>query len=125
MEEEFHYFLMIIGNNLYGWAMSQYMPYGGFKWLDGDMDQALKLLDEMDDTSEVGCVFDMDISYPDTLHDKHNDLPFLPRSNTPPGSKVCKLMATLEGKQRYIIHYLNLKQAIENGLVVDKVRCIN
>ena len=20
-------------NNLYGWAMSQYLPYGGFKWL--------------------------------------------------------------------------------------------
>lgn len=101
------------------------MPYGGFKWWDGDMDQALKLLDDMNETSEVGCVFDVDISYPDSLHDKHNDLPFLPRSNTPPGSKVCKLMATLEGKQRYIVHYLNLKQAIENGLVVDKVRCIN
>ena len=21
-------------NNLYGWAMSQYLPYGGFKWLN-------------------------------------------------------------------------------------------
>ena len=20
-------------NNLYGWAMSEYLPYGGFKWL--------------------------------------------------------------------------------------------
>ena len=20
-------------NNLYGWAMSRYLPYGGFKWL--------------------------------------------------------------------------------------------
>ena len=20
-------------NNLYGWAMSSYLPYGGFKWL--------------------------------------------------------------------------------------------
>ncbi|KAL4142076.1 hypothetical protein QTP88_004604 [Uroleucon formosanum] len=69
-------------NNLYGWAMSQYMPYGGFEWWDGDMDQALKLLDDMNETSEVGCVFDVDIIYPDSLHDKHNDLPFLPRSNT-------------------------------------------
>ena len=22
------------GNNLYVWAMSQYLPYGGFKWLN-------------------------------------------------------------------------------------------
>ena len=22
------------GNNLYGWAMTQYLPYSGFKWLD-------------------------------------------------------------------------------------------
>ena len=21
-------------NNLYGWAVSQYLPYGGFKWLN-------------------------------------------------------------------------------------------
>ena len=21
-------------NNLYGWAMNEYLPYGGFKWLE-------------------------------------------------------------------------------------------
>ena len=25
-------------NNLYGWAMKEYLPYGGFKWLKMLMD---------------------------------------------------------------------------------------
>lgn len=29
-------------------------------------------------------------------------------------------MATFEKKQNYIVHYSNLQQAIENGLIVDK-----
>ena len=28
------YISYLDSNNLYGWAMSQYMPYGGFKWID-------------------------------------------------------------------------------------------
>ena len=31
-------------NNLYGWAMNQYMPYGGFKWIASEnFDSFLKL----------------------------------------------------------------------------------
>ncbi|KAF0755131.1 Uncharacterized protein FWK35_00006368, partial [Aphis craccivora] len=36
-------------NNLYGWAMSQYMPYAGFNWLE----LTLNGMDDMDDTSLV------------------------------------------------------------------------
>ena len=27
------YITYLDANNLFGWAMSQYLPYGGFKWL--------------------------------------------------------------------------------------------
>ncbi|CAI6348108.1 unnamed protein product [Macrosiphum euphorbiae] len=108
-------------NNLYGYAMGEYMPYGGFKWYERDLDRSLELLDGMTDKSDVGRIYEVDIAYPDHLHDAHNDLPFLPRNATPPGSKVNKLMATLERKERYIVHYRNLKQAIANGLIVEKV----
>jgi len=112
---------LLTGNNLYGYAMGEYMSYGGFKWYEGDLDRSLELLDGMTVKSDVGRIYEVDIAYPDSLHDAHNDLPFLPRNATPPGLKVNKLMATLERKERYIVHYRNLKQAIANGLIVEKV----
>lgn len=97
--------------------MSQYMPTGGFKWVEATL-EGLELLN---DTSEVGRIYEVDISYPIGLHKAHNELPFLPDSKTPPGSKIRKLLATLESKKYYIIHYKNLKQALTNGLIVDNV----
>jgi len=97
--------------------MSQYMPYGGFNWVE----PTLNGLDDLDDTSHIGRVYEVDVSYPQNLHDKHNDLPFLPQNSVPHGSKVRKLMGTFEEKKNYIIHYRNLQQAIKNGLIVEKV----
>ncbi|XP_025190195.1 uncharacterized protein LOC112590836 [Melanaphis sacchari] len=73
------------------------------------------------ETDDVGRVYEVDITYPQNLHDVHNDMPFLPHSGIPKNSSVQKLLATFEHKERYVVHYLNLKQAIANGLIVDKV----
>ncbi|CAH1731651.1 unnamed protein product [Aphis gossypii] len=104
-------------NNLYGWAMSQYMPYGGFKWVKPSLDG----LNDLNETSPIGRIYEVDLVYPAELHGHHNDLPFLPQNSIPPGSKVKKLMTTLESKKNYVIHYRNLQQAIANGLIVEKV----
>ena len=32
-KEPSEYIMYLEANNLYGWAMSQYLPTGGFKWL--------------------------------------------------------------------------------------------
>lgn len=97
--------------------MCQYMPYGDFNWVE----PSLNGLADLNDTSDKGRVYEIDVSYPQKLHDKHNDLPFLPQNGIPRGSKVKKLMATFQQKKNYIIHYRNLQQAIENGLIVEKV----
>lgn len=97
--------------------MGEYMPYGGFKWVE----PTLRGLNDLDDSSPIGRIYEVDIAYPEKLHNHHNDLPFLPQNSIPIGSKVQKLMATFETKKKYIIHYRNLQQAIKNGLIVEKV----
>ena len=32
--EESKFIMHLDANNLYGWAMCQYLPYGAFKWLN-------------------------------------------------------------------------------------------
>jgi hypothetical protein len=82
---------------------------------------ALAQLETMSENDSFGRIYEVDISYPVRLHDEHNDLPFLPHASIPRGSNVRKLMATLETKKNYIVHYVNLIQAIQHGLIVEKV----
>ena len=39
-------------NNLYGWAMIQYLPTGGFKWLTEDETRSLDLSKYHEDSEE-------------------------------------------------------------------------
>ncbi|XP_072375164.1 uncharacterized protein [Diabrotica undecimpunctata] len=110
-------------NNQYGWAMSQYLPYGGFEWVDANID----VLSIADDASE-GYILEVDLAYPQHLHDRHKDIPFCPESLNsktmlPPTRprEQTKLMATLQDKERYVIHYRALKQALANGLILKKI----
>ena len=62
-------------NNLYGWGMSDYLPYGGFKWL--------KNVDGFDVTligkkSQRWYNLKVDLEYPVELHKLHNDYPLAP-----------------------------------------------
>lgn len=107
-------------NNLYGWAMTAYLPYGGFKWVTKEKDEIMQVPDD----SPKGYVLEVDLDYPNTLHDEHNDLPFCPTHEIPPGSKQRKLLTTLHSKKKNVIHYRNLKQCIENGLILNKIHRI-
>ena len=63
-------------------------------------------------------ILEVDLEYPERLHDAHMDLPFCAQNICPPGSKNSKLLTTLHNKLNYVIHYINSKQAIQNGLVL-------
>ena len=59
-------------NNLYGWAMSRYFPYGRFKWLKNVDGFDLNSISEK---SLIGYILKVDLEYPDELHALHNDYP--------------------------------------------------
>ena len=62
-------------NNMYGWAMSEYLPYGGFKWLK-NVDGFDKM--SISEKSLIGYFLEVDLEYPDQLHELHNDYPLSP-----------------------------------------------
>ncbi len=75
----------------------------------------------MTDNQQKGYYFKVDLEYPQELHDKHSDFPYCPE-NILNGEELPKLLTTLYDKNNYVLDYLNLKQAIEAGLKLKKIR---
>ena len=74
-----------------------------------------KILEESDE----GFFLEVDVQYPEKLHELHNDLPFLPERMKI--EKVEKLVTNLHGKTEYVIHIRSLKQALNHGLILKSV----
>ncbi|XP_011706110.1 PREDICTED: uncharacterized protein LOC105461306, partial [Wasmannia auropunctata] len=62
-------------NNLYGWAMCQPLPYRDFQWVN-DVTNFNVLAVALD--SPIGYILEIDLEYPQNLHDAHTDLSFCP-----------------------------------------------
>ena len=102
-------------NNLYGWAMSQPLPTGGFRWADIHPDE----ISEIVNCSDRGCLLEVDVVYLRELHDYHNDLPFMCGRMTI--NVVEKLVPNLYYEKRYVIHIRALDQALKHGFVLEKI----
>ena len=64
-------------NNLYGWAMSQSFPTGDFEWLSQEEISNFNV-ETVQDDGEEGYILEVDLEYPEHLHDLHNDYPLAP-----------------------------------------------
>ncbi|XP_015125070.1 uncharacterized protein LOC107046862, partial [Diachasma alloeum] len=104
-------------NNLYGAAMSQHLPYGGFEW---ENPEGFNVFNVPDD-SQDGYILEVDLEYPRELHDAHRDLPLCPEHFAPPNRKNKNFMTTLYAKKSYVIHYRNLKQCLTLGMKLTKI----
>ena len=107
------YIMYLDANNLYGWAMSEKMPYKDFKWVDNIPLEEM-LLDE-----DLGYLLEVDLEYPDELHDLHNDYPLAPESMKI--NKVNKLTPNLNNKTNYVLHHRSLKQYLSLGMKLTKI----
>ena len=71
------YIMYLDANNLYGWAMSQYLPTGNFKWITDKKSSKIDLGKYKKD-GKKGLILEVDLEYPQELHDLHNDYPVAP-----------------------------------------------
>ena len=125
------YIMYLDANNLYGWAMSQPLPYGNFKWVEANS--------VIPKRKGIGHIYEVDLEYPEELHDLHNDYPCAPEKikvsddmlsdycreiknkfNISSGN-VNKLIPTLSDKKNYVLHEENLKLYLSLGLKLKKI----
>ena len=131
------YILYLDANNLYGWAMSQYLPTGGIRWLTEKEINNIDLAKYKED-GKRGVILEVDLEYPQELHHLHNDYPLAPEKmkvtkemlssycesitekfNISIG-QVHKLIPALNKKKNYALHYRNLQLYTDLGLKVKK-----
>ena len=141
--------LYIDANNLYGWAMSQYLPTGDFKKMrscheamqyDSTLMNEIKedILNTPDD-NEFGYFIECDLEYPAEIKEKTENFPLRPyqtiadpnlfseymNSVKQPNYKPTeKLMCDLTNKYNYMMHYRMFKFYTNLGLKVTKIHMI-
>ncbi|XP_065639659.1 uncharacterized protein LOC136072381 [Hydra vulgaris] len=104
------YIQYLDANNLFGWAMSKPLPTHGFEWMSEE---------ELKNWKSTSCILEVDLEYPEHLHDLHNDYPLAPERLKI--DKVEKLVPNLNHKKNYVIHYENLKLYERLGLKITKI----
>ena len=123
-------------DNLYGWAMKEYLPYGGFKWLKNADGFDVMSINEK---SLIGYFLKVDLEYPDELHELHNDYPLGPEKlavSSDVLSNYCKkcakyeikvgdvkkLIPNLGNKTNYVVHYRDIQLYLSLGKKLTKIQ---
>ena len=114
-KSESSYLQYLGANNFYGWAMSQPLPMGGFKWVDVNPNE----ISELTIRTDKGYLLEVDVSYPKELNNPHNDLQFICERMEING--VEKLVPNLRDKKNYVIHIQALNQALQHRLRLDSI----
>ena len=74
--------------------------------------------DELDDWKHLSCILEVDLEYPEDLHDLHNDYPLAPERVK--FGNVEKLIPNLNNVG-YVVSYDNLKLYESLGLKITKI----
>ena len=99
-------------NNLYGWAMPQKLPVNNFVWIEGISQFNKDFIKFYNEECDKEYFLEVDVQYPEKLQ-------FLPERMK--FENFEKLVTNLHDKSEYLIHIRNLKQALNNELVLKKV----
>ena len=108
--EESKFIIYLDANNLYGYVISQYLPYGGFKWLS---QEKIKNFDvnSISEDSPDGYILEVDLEYPDELHDFHNDYPLAPEKLEVSNDMLSKYCSDIAKKYKMKVDGANKLQS--------------
>ena len=59
-----------------------------------------------------GFVLEVDLEFPEEIHDYFSDIPPCPEKIIPPNSSQEKLVASLYSKRKYVLHLKNLMRTL-------------
>jgi len=144
-QQPISWLLYIDANNLYGYAMLQNLPTGDFQWLEEDPDDAAYLAWKHDHPrgeyfeywlatydGSRGAMLEVDLEYPDELHDMHSAFPLAPEKITitpdmipevlhdqcPSSTKLC---THLGPRHNYTVAVRNLRFYLKHGMRLTKI----
>ena len=133
-KQESKHIIYLDANDLYGYAMSKFLPSSGFKWIDPKEFH----LNKYTSNSLKGCALEVDLEYSKELHELHNDYPLAPDKieikremlcgcqlktvdlyNIPIGNfKI--LVPNYFDKEQYVLYYENLQLYLRLWLKLKK-----
>ena len=102
--------------------MSQKLLVNNSEWVKDTSQFNEDFIKNYNEESNDGYFLEVEVQYLEKLPELHNDLTFL--SERMKIEKVEKLVANLDDKTEYVIHIINLKQALNHGLVLKIPRMI-
>ena len=94
--------------------MSEKLPVGGYTRSNNHDRYTSEFIKNYNENSNLRYLFEVDIEYPQHLHEIHSHLPFL-------SEKKEKLLATLNDKENYVVHICALKPALTRRLTLKKI----
>ena len=122
--------------NLYGYSMSQPLPYNEIKF---NQNVGLEDILNTPDDSDIGYLIEVDLKYPDNIKEKTKYFPFAPvnKKINPKNfneymneikpdtyTQTKKLICDWSDKKNYLTHYRMLKFYIRHDMIVEKVHNI-
>ena len=128
-------------NNLYGKEMSEYLSYGGFKWVKVN-DEVIERIKNKSSNSLHANYLEVDLEIPEKLHDEQNDLPMvlekikvteemlsllqlkIKKEYNIKVGLTNNLIPNLYPKKNYVVHYRNLQHYLSQGAKLIKVHKI-
>jgi hypothetical protein len=142
-EELKSFILYLDANNLYGWAMLQYLPTGNFRCMKdeeelADLQKKIERNSIPDDASK-GYILKVDLEYPHILHPQHTDYPLAPERMrvkkewlskrqqeiiAHSGQRYVptdKLIPNFFDKTKYVVHIVQYKKIFADVVHLSKI----